>query len=193
MNGWRSPLRPRRPRRRAAATPTASPAAPPSGPAGRLWILVGVILASFLLTTLLGGDDGESIAYDDFIQQAGEGQVASITFDNTNGKITGELDDGTEFTTTGPLEGGIPDADLAILRANDVEINYKTPTPNPLWSILLLRCSPIILLIGFFLWMQRRAQGQMGGIMSIGRSQGQDLLHRAPGHDLRRRRRLRRA
>ena len=39
--------------------------------------------------------------------------------------------------------------------------------------------------------MQRRAQSQMGGIMSIGRSQGQDLLHRAPRHDVRRRRRLR--
>ena len=50
---------------------------------------------------------------------------------------------------------------------------------------------PIALIIGFFVWMQRRAQGQMGSIMSIGRSQGEDLLHRAAGHDLRRRRRLR--
>ena len=29
---------------------------------------------------------------------------------------------------------------------------------------------PILLIIGFFVWLQRRAQGQMGNVMSIGRS-----------------------
>ena len=29
---------------------------------------------------------------------------------------------------------------------------------------------PVILIIGFFVWMQRRAAGQMGNVMSIGRS-----------------------
>ena len=102
MDGWRSPLRPLRRPRRAATTPTASPAVPRRGRAGRSGSWSGSSCASFLLTTLVGGDEGESISYEDFIQQAGEGQVASITFDNTNAKITGELEDGTEFTTTGP-------------------------------------------------------------------------------------------
>ena len=35
-----------------------------------------------------------------------------------------------------------------------------------LLSVLL----PVLLIIGFFVWMQRRAQGQMGNVMSIGRS-----------------------
>ena len=35
------------------------------------------------------------------------------------------------------------------------------------WASLLL---PLVLLIGFFMWMQRRAAGQMGNVMSIGRS-----------------------
>jgi len=176
-----------------AQPPPPPPPPPPSGnnadgksgastqwPRWSLWILVGVILASFLLTTLLGGDDGESIAYDDFIQQAGEGQVASITFDNTNAKITGELEDGTQFTTTGPLQSGIPEEDLATLRANDVEVTYETPTPNPLWSILSFAL-PIILIIGFFWWMSRRAQNQMGGIMSIGRSRAKTYSTERPG------------
>ena len=29
---------------------------------------------------------------------------------------------------------------------------------------------PVLLIIGFFVWIQRRAQGQMGGVMSIGKS-----------------------
>jgi cell division protease FtsH len=139
-----------------------------------------VILASFLLTTLVGGDEGNEISYEEFIQQAGEGQVASITFDNTNAKITGELDDGTEFTTTGPLEGGIPQEDLATLRANDVEIEYDTPSANPIWGFLSI-FGPILLLVGLFWWLNRRAQGQMSGIMSIGRSRAKTYTTERPG------------
>ena len=39
--------------------------------------------------------------------------------------------------------------------------------PHRVALILLL---PLVLLIGFFMWMQRRAAGQMGNVMSIGRS-----------------------
>ncbi|HEY5888582.1 MAG TPA: ATP-dependent metallopeptidase FtsH/Yme1/Tma family protein, partial [Acidimicrobiales bacterium] len=175
------------------AQPPPPPPPPPSGnksdgksgsstpwPRWSLWVLVGVILASFLLTTLVGGDDGESMSYEAFMQKAGEGEVASMTFDNTNAKITGKLDDGTEFTTTGPLQSGLPPEDLATLRANDVEIEYDTPSPNPLWSLLSFAL-PIILIIGFFWWMSRRAQGQMGGIMSIGRSRAKTYSTERPG------------
>ncbi|MBT6445231.1 MAG: ATP-dependent zinc metalloprotease FtsH, partial [Acidimicrobiaceae bacterium] len=40
---------------------------------------------------------------------------------------------------------------------------------------------PIGLLIGFFWWMQRRAQGQMGGLMSIGRSKAKTYTTERPG------------
>ncbi|NOX30623.1 MAG: ATP-dependent zinc metalloprotease FtsH, partial [Actinobacteria bacterium] len=39
---------------------------------------------------------------------------------------------------------------------------------------------PVGLLIGFFVWMQRRAQGQMGGIMSIGRSKAKTYTTERP-------------
>src|SRR5690349_16436262 len=121
-----------------AQPPPPPPPPPPSGsndggksgstpwPRWSLWILVGVIAASFVLTTFIGGDDGESITYADFMDQVGEGHVESISFDNSNAKISGTLDDGTEFTTTGPLESGIPDDDLRTLQANDVDVEYTT-------------------------------------------------------------------
>ena len=40
-------------------------------------------------------------------------------------------------------------------------------------------CCRSLLIIGFFVWMQRRAQGQMGGDHVHRAVQGQDLLHRA--------------
>ena len=56
-----------------------------------------------------------------------------------------------------------------MLREQDVDIEFRTPGNNWLLSIagLLL---PVLLIIGFFVWMQRRAAGQMGNVMSIGRS-----------------------
>ncbi len=111
-----------------------------------------------------------------FIQQAGEGEVASITFDNTNAKITGELDDGTEFTTTGPLQSGIPEEDLATLRANDVEVTYETPSPNPLWSFLSFAL-PIILIIGVLLVDEPPGPGPDGRDHVHRPLAGQDLLH----------------
>jgi cell division protease FtsH len=176
-----------------AQPPPPPPPPPPSGgqndgkpgggtqwPRWSLWILAGVIVASFALTTLLGGDSGESITYDDFITKAGDGQVESISFDNTNAKISGKLDDGTEFTTTGPLESGIPARDLTILRENDVDIEYKTPEANPIIGFLSI-FGPIILIVLFFWWLNRRAQGQMSGIMSIGRSKAKTYSTERPG------------
>jgi cell division protease FtsH len=149
-------------------------------PRWSLWILVGVIGASVLLTSLVGGDAGESISYDDFMQEVSQGQVKSITFDNSNAHIEGERDDGSTFTTTGPLPNGIPDADLQTLRENNVDVEFKTPQTSVFWSILTY-ILPIGLIILFFWWMQRRAQGQMSGIMSIGRSRAKTYTTERPG------------
>ena len=48
---------------------------------------------------------------------------------------------------------------------------FEFHTPTSSWvSSLIPLLLPIVLLIGFFVWMQRRAAGQMGNVMSIGRS-----------------------
>ncbi|HMQ25453.1 MAG TPA: ATP-dependent zinc metalloprotease FtsH, partial [Acidimicrobiales bacterium] len=99
---------------------------------------------------------------------------------NDNAKISGELDDGEKFTTTGPLEGGIPEADLAAMREQGVEVEFKTPESG-IFATLIPLLLPVALLIGFFWWMQRRAQGQMSGIMSIGRSKAKTYSTERPG------------
>ena len=96
------------------------------------------------------------------------GEVKSAKVNNNNGQITGELLDGTEYKSNGPLE--LSENERLALDENVVEdVQYETPTSS-VWSNLIPLLLPVALLIGFFWWMQRRAQGQMGGIMSIGRS-----------------------
>ena len=63
----------------------------------------------------------------------------------------------------------LPDADLELLNEKNVDVEFKTPQSSFLGSLIPLLL-PVGLIIGFFVWMQRRAAGQMGNVMSIGRS-----------------------
>ena len=153
----------------------------PGLPRWGLWALLGLTLSVLLIGPLLSGaGDPDKIAYSDFMDQVRDGNVESVEIDNTNGSITGKLTDGGEFRTTGPLDGGIPDADLDVLRAEGVEVVYKTPSPSFLVSLLPFLI-PVAIFVAFFWFMQRRAQSQMGGIMSIGRSKAKTYSTERPG------------
>jgi len=93
--------------------------------------------------------------------------VVKVDVDNDTSRISGQLKDKSKFTTTAPAK--IPDQDIALLREKGVTEDYHPPSSNLIGSILLW-VLPIGLLVLFWWWMGRRAQGQMAGIMSIGRS-----------------------
>ncbi|MCU1353559.1 MAG: ftsH [Acidimicrobiales bacterium] len=149
-----------------------------------LWILVGVLTFVLLFSLMQGGKSGKSITYTEFMAKARAGQVSEVTYNNSNGKIDGKLkpQDGTKieekFNTTGLLP--FPDADLKTLRDKGVNLKPKTPESSWIASLIPLLL-PILLLVGFFVYMQRRAQGQMGNIMSIGRSRAKTYSTERPG------------
>ena len=74
----------------------------------------------------------------------------------------------TEFTTTAPA--GIPDRGPRPPATRRASRSSSTRRSSNLLGTLLVWLLPIGLLILFWWWMGRRAQGQMAGIMSIGRS-----------------------
>ncbi len=131
--------------------------------------MIAVIIAMFVLPRFWPNNAGEQLTYTEFITAVQSGDVKSVTVNNTSNQITGEFDDGTAFTTTGGGQRGLSEADEALLREQDVDLDFITPQTSWFWSWagLLL---PFLLLIGFFVWMQRRAMGQAGNIMSVGRS-----------------------
>ena len=129
---------------------------------------MGVLLAVFVVPSLLSSDGGDELTYREFIGLVEAGRVEQVDWENGTGKITGELTDGSSFQTTGNADGP-SETDEALLRANDVDYDFGTPSSNWLLGVLSLLL-PVMLIIGFFVWMQRRAQGQMGNVMSIGRS-----------------------
>ena len=105
-------------------------------------------------------------------------EVSEITWSNDGGSISGTLEDGTEFSSNGPTEP--PEDDLALFREHDVNVEFNNPQPS--WFASLL---PIFVMVGLFVgifWLlQRRAQSQMGGIMSIGRSKAKTYSTERPG------------
>src|SRR5690606_12854621 len=164
--------------------PPPPPPPPPSpgrsrgpGPGGRdgqspmprwaIWVLAGALVAMFLLPSLFSTDDRTKIPYSDLREKVAAGQVEEITWSNDGGDIDGTLTDGTEFTSNGPVEP--PEEDLALFRDHDVEVEFSNPQPSILDSLLPILL-PIAFFIGIFWLLQRRAQSQMGSIMSIGRS-----------------------
>ena len=58
---------------------------------------------------------------------------------------------------------------LAQIKKKDIDFNYVDDGSNILGDILLW-VLPLVLIIGLFVWMSRRAQGQMGAVMNIGSS-----------------------
>jgi len=67
-----------------------------------------------------------------------------------------------------------PRATSNTLNNHDVGRNYKPQSSNIIGTVLIYLL-PVLLLIGFFVWMNRRAQGQMGAVMKHRPQQGQGL------------------
>ncbi len=146
-------------------------------PKWAIWALVALVVLVLVVPPMLGGESGERVTYSQFIQAVKDDRVEKIKFDNTTGDIDGEYRNGGAFHTTGYLE--FTQADRALLEENNVEQRPDTPR-----SSFLAQMLPMLLgfglLIGFFIWMQRRAAGQMGNFMSIGRSRAKTYSAERP-------------
>jgi cell division protease FtsH len=141
-------------------------------------VLLGLLLFILAAPSILSSESAEKISYSELLQRVEDDQVAKITVDNEAGKITGELRDGNKIETTGPVP--LSDDDRTLLGKHETEVTFTQPENN--WLIALLPLLvPVGLLILFFWWMQRRAAGQMTGIMSIGRSKAKTYSTERPG------------
>jgi cell division protease FtsH len=130
-------------------------------------VLAALVAAAFILPSLFSHQSRTQLSYTQFLTDVGSHGVKTADVSNDTGLITGQLTDGTNYTVSGP-EPAIP-ADVSQMRADGVKLTFHTQGSSLLGSALIY-VLPFILLVGFLFWMQRRAQGQMTGIMSIGRS-----------------------
>ena len=135
------------------------------------WAIAGiavVLIVLFLGSGMFNHNSAKSIDFSQFQHDLTARQIETANFNNSTGAITGTLSNGTSYTTTGPTTE-LPASIYAELKAANIKYTFSSPSSNVVGE-LLLYLLPVALIIGFFVWMSRRAQGQMSGIMSIGRS-----------------------
>jgi len=129
--------------------------------------LFALVVAVLILPPLFGGKNRTELSYGDFTRRVSEGKVVKARVNNDTGRVDGELAGGELFTVDGPRP--LPDPDNALLREKVPDLDFTNTQPN-LIAALIPFLLPVLFLMAFLVWMNRRAQGQMSGIMSIGRS-----------------------
>jgi cell division protease FtsH len=139
----------------------------PPMPKWAIWAIVGAVMVLAFGSQFISQPTGEKLSYKEFLVQVQEGNVKDVTINNATNVISGVLTNGGKFTTTGAVQ--LSDSDEQLLKQNGVDYNFKTPQPNWITSLLPI-ILPFALVIAFFVWMQRRAMGQAGSIMSVGKS-----------------------
>ena len=143
----------------------------PNMPRWAVWVLVAVAIWLIAAPRLWPTTTATKVTYTEFLDLVNQGKVDNVTINNLSNTISGTLTDGGEFTTTGAT--ALSDADEQLLKEKGVDYDYETPQGN-FFTNLIPILLPFFLIMGFFIWMQRRAMGQAGNIMSIGRSRAKN-------------------
>ena len=128
-------------------------------------LLLLAVLAVVIVPPLLHRTPVKDLTYQQLVEDVHAHKVKSATLDNATGVITGVLSTGEHYSATGPSPVTSTEQTLLAL----VPAKYSSPQPS-IWASLLPYLIILGLTFGLFFWFSRRAQGQMGGIMSIGRS-----------------------
>ncbi|MCF8544436.1 MAG: ATP-dependent zinc metalloprotease FtsH [Ilumatobacteraceae bacterium] len=144
----------------------------PSMPRWAVWALIAVAAALIVGPRFIPTTTATKFTYTEFLEAVSNGQVTSVKINNLSNTISGELTSGDTFTTTGAVT--LSDADEQLLKSKNVDYDYSTPQGNFFTSLIPILL-PFLLIMGFFIWMQRRAMGQAGSIMSIGRSRAKNF------------------
>ena len=141
-------------------------------PRWAVWALIAVAAALVIGPRFIPTTTATKFTYTEFLEAVSNGQVKTVKINNLSNTISGKLASGETFTTTGAVT--LSDADEQLLKSKNVDYDYSTPQGNFFTSLIPILL-PFLLIMGLFIWMQRRAMGQAGSIMSIGRSRAKNF------------------
>jgi cell division protease FtsH len=131
-------------------------------------VIVVAVLAVLIVPNLIQSHSTDKLTYNTFLADIQNKQIKNATVNQSSGVITGTLSNGASYTVNGPN----PITDSLLTSLKPLGSNYKlvTGTTNPFLSLVLTWVIPLAIFGAIFYFISRKAQGQMGSIMSIGRS-----------------------
>ena len=129
-------------------------------------LIVGAIILSLILFQTLFNSPAnqDEISYTEFLRQVESGRIAEVTI--KGGLINGVYKSGGKFVTRGPPESTDY---LSDLRDQGVRITYKEESESNWFFSLLISLLPVLLIIGLWVFMMRRMQGN--NALNFGKSQ----------------------
>ena len=131
-------------------------------------VIVVAIVALLIVPNLVHKTTTNTLTYNSFLSDLQSKSIKTANVNMSTGVITGDLANGGTYTSSGP--NPIIDSEQTALKTLGDNAHLNSGTSNPLLGILLTWILPFAILGGIFFYISRKAQGQMGSIMSIGRS-----------------------
>ncbi len=147
------------------------PGAPPRPPKWRVWLVVAGVVLTFSLfarpAMTKGATPNQNFSFTEFVTHVDANQVKTATV-APDGHVSGTLTNGHRYTSQVPT--AIPDNQLAAqLQDHDVQVTGTTGAGVSALGVFV-NLLPLLLLVGFFVWISRRGRAMAGAITSVGRS-----------------------
>jgi cell division protease FtsH len=139
-------------------------------------VIVAFVLGILVIPSLFSSKTVKTISYSTLIHDARAQHVLSASINNSSGIITGQLTDGTNYTSNGPAPA-LTDEVNTLKGAN---VNVTFANPSGFASTFLPYLIWILIFGGFMVFASRQARGQMNGMMSVGRSKAKQFNQDRP-------------
>ncbi len=139
-------------------------------------VVVAFIIGILVINSLFQHTNVKSLTYSVLLNDAHGNRVNSASINNSNGVITGTLDNGTSYSVNGPYPALA--TEVTTLKSDNVSVTFANPSglagelfPYLIWFLLIC---------GFMYYISRQARGQMNGMMSVGRSKAKQFNEDRP-------------
>ncbi len=146
------------------------PSASPRPPKWRIWLVVAGVVLTFSLfarPAMTKSAAPQNFSFTDFVTHVDGNQVKTATV-APDGRVSGTLANGDRYTSQVPT--AIPDTQLAAqLQDHHVQVTGTTGAGASALGVIV-NLLPLLLLVGFFVWISRRGRALAGGITAVGRS-----------------------
>ena len=130
-----------------------------------LYLLV-IIVAVTIVDSFIGNKtDKSEITYTNFLTQVQQKKVDSVQI-TADHSITGQLKDGSSFTTYAPTDAAL----MPALKDSDVNVVAKPPEQPSWWMSALASIVPVLILVVVFFFFMQQTQGGGSRVMNFGKS-----------------------
>jgi cell division protease FtsH len=145
-----------------------------------LFPLIVIVLLVYVASQvfLSGRDEQQKITYSEAFSRVEEGAVTEVLFTPSRQQITLSLVDGRKVKVNYPTPQSATRFETLL---NDEGVRYDSKgTGSSAWWSLLINFLPILLLIGFWIFLMNQMQGGGSKVMSFGKSRAKRMSPDSP-------------